>query len=135
MPVGESANELPRVRGLHLLAPGDDAHEDIVVQVFSPERAAQLASQPAEQPGLMVAVEHIHGHRRGRGRGRGRPARRRSLHGKRGKRKSEIVIDNQYYYPSLRRSEEHTSELQSLMRISYAVFCLTKKKKIKERLT
>src|SRR3546814_1109440 len=34
------------------------------------------------------------------------------------------------------RSEEHTSELQSLMRISYAVFCLKKKKKqeqIKER--
>src|SRR3546814_4274634 len=27
------------------------------------------------------------------------------------------------------RSEEHTSELQSLMRISYAVFCLEKKKK------
>src|SRR3546814_2708896 len=30
----------------------------------------------------------------------------------------------------LRRSEEHTSELQSLMRISYAVFCLTKKNKL-----
>src|SRR3546814_7136447 len=29
-----------------------------------------------------------------------------------------------------RRSEEHTSELQSLMRISYAVFCLKKKKYI-----
>src|SRR3546814_10698483 len=29
-----------------------------------------------------------------------------------------------------RRSEEHTSELQSLMRISYAVFCLKKKKKV-----
>src|SRR3546814_5259768 len=29
------------------------------------------------------------------------------------------------------RSEEHTSELQSLMRISYAVFCLKKKKQIK----
>src|SRR3546814_5183288 len=29
---------------------------------------------------------------------------------------------------TLRRSEEHTSELQSLMRISYAVFCLKKKK-------
>src|SRR3546814_5000231 len=29
----------------------------------------------------------------------------------------------------LQRSEEHTSELQSLMRISYAVFCLKKKKK------
>src|SRR3546814_10789407 len=29
--------------------------------------------------------------------------------------------------PQARRSEEHTSELQSLMRISYAVFCLKKK--------
>src|SRR3546814_3606459 len=34
---------------------------------------------------------------------------------------------------SLQRSEEHTSELQSLMRISYAVFCL--KKKIKKQNT
>src|SRR3546814_9268376 len=38
-------------------------------------------------------------------------------------------------YPSVRfpdaRSEEHTSELQSLMRISYAVFCLKKKNKNK----
>src|SRR3546814_3169629 len=32
-----------------------------------------------------------------------------------------------------RRSEEHTSELQSLMRISYAVFCLKKKKNKKAR--
>src|SRR3546814_3416743 len=31
--------------------------------------------------------------------------------------------------PKAMRSEEHTSELQSLMRISYAVFCLKKKKK------
>src|SRR3546814_2810780 len=31
------------------------------------------------------------------------------------------------------RSEEHTSELQSLMRISYAVFCLKKKKKKKRK--
>src|SRR3546814_6288771 len=31
-----------------------------------------------------------------------------------------------------RRSEEHTSELQSLMRISYAVFCLTNKKTTKK---
>src|SRR3546814_7830808 len=30
---------------------------------------------------------------------------------------------------AVKRSEEHTSELQSLMRISYAVFCLKKKKK------
>src|SRR3546814_8223582 len=32
-------------------------------------------------------------------------------------------------YQSANRSEEHTSELQSLMRISYAVFCLKKKNK------
>src|SRR3546814_15946390 len=31
------------------------------------------------------------------------------------------------------RSEEHTSELQSLMRISYAVFCLKKKKKMSKK--
>src|SRR3546814_2258360 len=34
-------------------------------------------------------------------------------------------------FNALWRSEEHTSELQSLMRISYAVFCLKKKKKSK----
>src|SRR3546814_3120023 len=33
-------------------------------------------------------------------------------------------------HQTFRRSEEHTSELQSLMRISYAVFCLKKKNKI-----
>src|SRR3546814_8249467 len=38
---------------------------------------------------------------------------------------SEIVLLDHAEY----RSEEHTSELQSLMRISYAVFCLKKKKK------
>src|SRR3546814_1861296 len=37
-----------------------------------------------------------------------------------------IAIDQQRTH--LTRSEEHTSELQSLMRISYAVFCLKKKK-------
>src|SRR3546814_13194265 len=47
---------------------------------------------------------------------------------KKGKKKQRCVrdaIQNQH------RSEEHTSELQSLMRISYAVFCLKKKKKKK----
>src|SRR3546814_9573943 len=34
----------------------------------------------------------------------------------------------QHRRPQRARSEEHTSELQSLMRISYAVFCLKKKK-------
>src|SRR3546814_8235841 len=39
-----------------------------------------------------------------------------------GQRKDDIMHEHL-------RSEEHTSELQSLMRISYAVFCLKKKKK------
>src|SRR3546814_16934581 len=45
-----------------------------------------------------------------------------------------IRIDRRYAAQVYRvnRSEEHTSELQSLMRISYAVFCL-KKKKIKSK--
>src|SRR3546814_4476697 len=38
-----------------------------------------------------------------------------------------IVLKFPHRYPNQRRSEEHTSELQSLMRISYAVFCLKKK--------
>src|SRR3546814_3624655 len=37
----------------------------------------------------------------------------------------QLIVDNESRYPE--RSEEHTSELQSLMRISYAVFCLKKK--------
>src|SRR3546814_2230136 len=61
---------------------------------------------------------------------------------KSGKRSREMPEPNQKTYsslatpsaisrlgPSRRRSEEHTSELQSLMRISYAVFCLKKKNK------
>src|SRR3546814_8699997 len=44
--------------------------------------------------------------------------------------KTEIVVHNDHRIEGLqvKRSEEHTSELHSLMRISYAVFCLKKKK-------
>src|SRR3546814_6612877 len=41
--------------------------------------------------------------------------------------KAPIVAVNIWYGVGSKRSEEHTSELQSLMRISYAVFCLKKK--------
>src|SRR3546814_4717123 len=42
-------------------------------------------------------------------------------------------VQANHLYIHLMRSEEHTSELQSLMRISYAVFCLKKKKKITQK--
>src|SRR3546814_6972091 len=43
-------------------------------------------------------------------------------------------VDDNLYHTTFEsgRSEEHTSELQSLMRISYAVFCLKKKKQNKK---
>src|SRR3546814_2715460 len=40
----------------------------------------------------------------------------------------EMVNGRSLWWSMHGRSEEHTSELQSLMRISYAVFCLKKKK-------
>src|SRR3546814_4866011 len=44
-------------------------------------------------------------------------------------RRTHARADQQPDPPAAERSEEHTSELQSLMRISYAVFCLKKKKR------
>src|SRR3546814_5466655 len=49
-------------------------------------------------------------------------------------RPDEIVVDGRLG-KGPDRSEEHTSELQSLMRISYAVFCLKKKKIYNRTLT
>src|SRR3546814_6555938 len=52
--------------------------------------------------------------------------------------RASATFERSYIFPAfrrsissweVRRSEEHTSELQSLMRISYAVFCLKKKKR------
>src|SRR3546814_2412674 len=72
------------------------------------------------------------GTRRGRRGGRGRPqcgparGRRRGPWRARERRGKPEPTS---HVPLALRSEEHTSELQSLMRISYAVFCLKKKKK------
>src|SRR3546814_7800974 len=46
----------------------------------------------------------------------------------RGRRRCDCGHIVVFGHPESLRSEEHTSELQSLMRISYAVFCLKKKK-------
>src|SRR3546814_1340101 len=44
-----------------------------------------------------------------------------------GSEKRKEIMQTGQMFAGERRSEEHTSELQSLMRISYAVFCLKKK--------
>src|SRR3546814_10018304 len=48
--------------------------------------------------------------------------------GRAGRRSGRAHRQSRLYQVAGHRSEEHTSELQSLMRISYAVFCLKKKK-------
>src|SRR3546814_1756231 len=73
---------------------------------------------PNEAPGSLVARH------RAPTRGASQPARATSFPAQEG---SRPVRDARKERGS--RSEEHTSELQSLMRTSYAVFCLKKKKK------
>src|SRR3546814_9457341 len=46
-------------------------------------------------------------------------------------KKVQLIVTTDYSSMIEARSEEHTSELQSLMRTSYAVFCLKKKRKKK----
>src|SRR3546814_6555584 len=65
----------------------------------------------------------------GRGRQHERPARRILLIAGDGGLRRELANDVAGVAVA-NRSEEHTSELQSLMRISYAVFCFKKKKKL-----
>src|SRR3546814_7102236 len=81
--------------------------------------------------GLRVA--HPRPARRGRhmaGRGVGAAARGRGGRApQRRRRTGRAPHEDGALRPRLGRSEEHTSELQSLMRISYAVFCLKKKNK------
>src|SRR3546814_1485634 len=64
-----------------------------------------------------------------RGASRGTCVRCRTRRRSRNRRGSGCTPRPQPSSPRRRRSEEHTSELQSLMRISYAVFCLKKKTK------
>src|SRR3546814_7503564 len=72
-----------------------------------------------DEPVRTMPLQQHHAHRGAAVRRRGRQRHRVRIIGLAGARFGE---------PGIERSEEHTSELQSLMRISYAVFCLKKKK-------
>src|SRR3546814_9410113 len=79
------------------------------------ERVRPVAPEQRRQPARHVAAHHV------AVAAIGRPAR-----GEMGKdQRPPLKAALQRLF---KRSEEHTSELQSLMRISYAVFCLKKKK-------
>src|SRR3546814_10868106 len=90
-------------------------------QAASPSRAAAENSVP-----IRSCLSHVHGP--GKGTARSFPA---------GTMGGQPVGEDVGPQQGLEgpRSEEHTSELQSLMRISYAVFCLKKKKNINRRPT
>src|SRR3546814_2244951 len=88
-------------------APGAAGHDRLPVGGRPVERGARGpaddgCAQPGEAAGARHAAAAVDGH---------------------------DAVDDRGLLPDVRRSEEHTSELQSLMRISYAVFCLKKKKK------
>src|SRR3546814_10665051 len=102
-----------------------------VVPLYRPEVAAFVASVPVAHHLASATLGTFH-ERRGeqallRGGGGALPA----TWGRVFAENSEIKWDGDVA-PS--RSEEHTSELQSLMRISYAVFCLKKKKHNKKKI-
>src|SRR3546814_8227751 len=112
----------------------DDARPPLFVTIMHGGMpfAAQLAFALGER-GLDVEFDYLHATRyRGNTSGSGlawlhRPAT--SMEGRRVLLVDDILDEGHTLKAVTRwcRSEEHTSELQSLMRISYAVFCLKKK--------
>src|SRR3546814_5717153 len=89
-------------------------------------RCRHLCRSRPRRSGDVRAVDPLAAHAR-HGRCADRP-----LSGGRHRLDLTVPADRRHIPPELRqRSEEHTSELQSLMRSSYAVFCLKKKKEIK----
>src|SRR3546814_1845006 len=93
-----------------------------------PERDRERGQEPE-------SVVHRHRHRRPGDYGRGDAASQQGRNGALHRPGTDVHpvpavrADETAIQQMAVRSEEHTSELQSLMRISYAVFCLKKKKK------
>src|SRR3546814_57455 len=86
----------------------------------------QSGMPPRENPRINTSVDSVHasgplGHAHC------------VIHGNCNYKQTGLLQAYAAYYLLQARSEEHTSELQSLMRISYAVFCLNKKKHKKEQ--
>src|SRR3546814_6011072 len=94
--------------------------------MFHVKRRSERAPTPGRRPRSCSTAANMEQDRRQRRRGHAaQPARSAERRGARGSEPLDHLVRQ-----AGDRSEEHTSELQSLMRISYAVFCLKKKKKI-----
>src|SRR3546814_2316673 len=95
------------------------AHEIVRIERLAPSLVAQLERRVGEEGDARDA--EIPGFARAFNQPVDRPAR------DTGQGRDGLLHPPSFRHEK-RRSEEHTSELQSLMRISYAVFCLKKKK-------
>src|SRR3546814_2958166 len=78
----------------------EGACEDQVIDIADERMVAEVVARPDRRRGGEIGPRPVH----------------------------EQAIVGEMLVEEVPRSEEHTSELQSLMRISYAVFCLKKKK-------
>src|SRR3546814_938101 len=98
--------------------------------------SSDVCSSDLAEPAFVLHVDHERGDlvvaERGIARYHRAPGLR--VHPQRGRVRNRVVLGGHHaklHHPAVhgvvQRSEEHTSELQSLMRISYAVFCLKKK--------
>src|SRR3546814_4696076 len=97
-----------------------------------PEHDRRVADRPPDAIGTVASEQMVE---RGAIAKRGRFAGRRirALFFPQGSEGAEVERHQRRTRRLRTRSEEHTSELQSLMRISYAVFCLKKKKRKKPK--
>src|SRR3546814_9028485 len=92
----------------------------------SGDRNDQCVEHPFGERRIEYQVFEMHQRRRDH------PERIAGMHAELGirlKRRNHHPVEGEQQYENKNRSEEHTSELQSLMRNSYAVFCLKKKKR------
>src|SRR3546814_9643781 len=106
---GEKARQVPEEYELDQVAGKHDAQHGA-------HEAQQKREEPRHRIGRGHVIARIEHHQQADGGDQNREQPGEAVHAER-----EVEAD------SGQRSEEHTSELQSLMRISYAVFCLKKK--------
>src|SRR3546814_8847753 len=105
---------------------GEVDHKEEKCQGGGEFERAQEKGNDIGADGRTAGMGHKAGETRGRGQQRPQPPRwRRAV----GPGREKQALRQKQQGEKTHKSEEHTSELQSLMRISYAVFCLKKKNK------